>query len=184
MARSSIIPTPTSASPTVALTCSSWRLWLQQPAFGLLGAQQGIMSLEQAVRRLTFESASGLGSTIADCCGPAWRPTSRSSILTPSTRCRRMWCMIFPPVLAPEGARHRRALHDRQWPSIDRRRAPYRSAAGTRPQEYVVSRAVPRSNCRRPRVPPLSTQERGACWGGNSGARWPGMWALASRRQR
>ena len=60
--RSSPTPTPISASPTAAPTCSS--MAAMATARGLLGywvRQEGIMSLEQAVRRLTFESASTFG---------------------------------------------------------------------------------------------------------------------------
>ena len=38
--------------------------------------EKQVMTLEQAVKRLTFESASGSASMIAACCGRAWRRTS------------------------------------------------------------------------------------------------------------
>ena len=43
-----------------------------------------MMSLEQAVRRLTFESASTFGIFDRGLLRPAWRPTSRFSIRTRS----------------------------------------------------------------------------------------------------
>ena len=174
--RSSITPTPISASPTVALTCSSMAAMGTAAVAGLLGAPGGhhVPGAGGETAHLR-DRPRCLGSTIADCCGLASRPTSRSSILTPSTRCQKTWCMIFRPgAWRVQRTRPGDPLHHRQWPGAARRRAPYRSAAGTRPQEYPLPGERLGLTAGVSRCPLSPTQERGACWGGNSGATWPG----------
>ena len=101
--------------------------------------QEGIMSLEQAVRRLTFESASTFG--IYD------RGLLRPGLAADIT--------IFDPETInplpedtvhdfPAGGwrmrelAHGHPLHHRQWPGAARRRPPYRRAARTRPAQYAL----------------------------------------------
>ena len=97
--------------------------------------QEGIMSLEQAVRRLTFESASTFGIYDRGLLRLAWRPTSRSLMQTPSARYPRTRCMIFRLVDGAFGARRWHQVHHCQRPGAARRRTPYRGASRTRAQE-------------------------------------------------
>ena len=133
------------------------------------------MSLEQAVRRLTFESASTFG--IYD------RGLLRPGLAADIT--------IFDPETVnplPEDTVHdfpagswrvRELAQGIQYTIVNGQvlletgaiRGPSPDASSGIPS----TRAVPQSNGRRPRVPLSPTRERGVCWSGNSGARWPGM---------
>ena len=103
--------------------------------------QEGIMSLEQAVRRLTFESASTFG--IYD------RGLLRPGLAADIT--------IFDPETVnplPEDTVHDfpaggwrvrelaagDSLYDRQWAGAARRRAPYGGPPRTRPAQYALRR--------------------------------------------
>ena len=110
--------------------------------------QQGIMSLEQAVKRLTFESASVFGIYDRGLLRPGL--AADITIFDPDTINPLPEDKVhdFPGgAWRMQGTRHRRPLHHRQWPGAARRRAPYRSAAGTRPQEQPVSREGPGITC-------------------------------------